>query len=215
MEAKVSGYERATFGTRSRATESARTTPRAGRSSLHMRRVTSPRALSGSSVGVMKKSSSDHNLRNVTSSRGLVTFGHLSAQDVMESEEYSSIPSILVSHDHPLHNYSHSSMETLESLLKQANLEMARETVPILLTPSTSQPNDATLTAADLSTTQPSPPQKEESESTAENTVASEVEEQTSSRYENLHEQLQKKKASLVTCRSGRSDGDLLDPEGW
>lgn len=191
-----------------------------------MRHVTSPRTVSKSSVSGMKKSSSDQNLHNLSSNSTLVTFSHLDTQDMMErSRAYTQMPAIHVSQDHSLHSQkSHdrsksvqSSLETLEGLLKQANMEMARESVPLLLNTSTSQSGDVTLSAADLNSTQPSPPQKEERDRTAEieNGGINEHEEQVSGLYENLHEQLEKKKASLGMSRDRGNDGDSLDPERW
>lgn len=223
LEAKVSGYERATFGTSVR--NDGRVTPRPTRPAMHMRHVTSPRTVSKSSVGGMKKSSSDQNLHNLSGNSALVTFSHLDTQDIMErSRAIPEMPAIHVSQDHSLQSQkSHdrsrsvqSSLETLEGLLKQANMEMARENVPLLLSTSTSQAGDVTLLTADLNSTQPSPPQKEERDRTAgiENGVVDE-QEQVSGLYENLHEQLEKKKASLGMSRDKGNDGDSLDPEKW
>lgn len=228
LEAKVSGYERATFGANVRLDGTGRITPRGTRTAAHMRRVTSPRTVSKSSVSGMKKSNSDHNLHNLSNNSTLVTFSHLDTQDMMEHHAYPQMPAILVSQDH---SYSHqpyslphdrsksvqSSLETLEGLLKQANMEMARESVPLLLNTSTSQAGDVTLSAADLNSTQPSPPQKEERDRTAEtDSSATDADgEPVSGLYENLHEQLEKKKASLGLSRDRGSDSDSLDPEKW
>lgn len=228
LEAKVSGYERATFGASARLDVTGRVTPRATRTATHMRRVTSPRTVSKSSVSGMKKSSSDQNLHNLSNNSSLVTFSQLDARDMMESRAYPQMPAILVSQDHSLRGQKYSlpqdrsrtvqsSLETLEGLLKQANMEMARESVPLLLNTSTSQTGDVTLSAADLNSTQPSPPQKEERDRTAEieNGAIDEEEEQVSGLYENLHEQLEKKKSSLGMSRDRGNDGDSLDPERW
>ena len=189
-----------------------------------MRHVTSPRTVSKSSVSGMKKSSSDQNLHNLSSNSTLVTFSHLDTQDMMErsNRAYTQVPAIHVSQDrsqksHDRSKSVQSSLETLEGLLKQANMEMARESVPLLLNTSTSQASDVTLSAADLNSTQPSPPQKEERDRPArvENGSIDEREEQISGLYENLHEQLEKKKASLGMSRDIGNDGDSLDPERW
>ena len=224
----MSGYERATFGTSVRLDGSGRVTPRGNRSASHMRHVTSPRTVSKSSVSGMKKSNSDQNLNNMSSNSTLVTFSHLETQDLMENHAHSQTPAILVSQHHshgqkpyPLpHDRSRSvqsSLETLEGLLKQANMEMARDSLPLLLNTSTSQADDVTLSAADLNTTQPSPPQKEERDRTAEKdtSVMDGDGEQVSGLYENLHEQLEKKKASLGMSRDRGSDSDSLDPDKW
>lgn len=177
----------------------------------------------------MKKSSSDQNLHDLSTNSTLVTFSHLNTQDLIESRAYPQIPAVHVSQDQSSRNqksYSlpqdhsrtvRSSLETLEGLLKQANMEMARESLPLLLNTSTSQPGDVALSTADLSSTQPSPPQKEERDGTAEveNGTSDEREEQVSSLYENLHEQLERKKASLGMSRDRGNDGDSLDPERW
>jgi len=96
-------------------------------------------------------------------------------------------------------------------------MEMARESLPLLLNASTSQPGDVTLSTADLNSTQPSPPQKEERDRTGEveNGISDEHEEQVSGLYENLHEQLERKKASLGMSRDRGNDEDSLDPERW
>ena len=225
LEAKVSGYERATFGSTSRTT-----TARGARPATHMRRVTSPRTVAKSSGSGMKKSSSDQNLQDLTRNGPLV-FSHLNTQDVMESGAYPQMPAILVSQDHGHSVHSHnsyslpqdrsrsvqSSLDTLEGLLKQANMEMTRDSLPIILNSSASQAGDVTLNTADLNTTQPSPPQKEEHEKIAEvvnGGVDEADEEPVSSLYENLHEQLEKKKASLGMSRD-KGDADSLDPERW
>lgn len=217
----MSGYERATFGTTSRTT-----TPRGPRSATHMRRVTSPRTVTKSSVSGMKKSNSDQNLHDLTSDGPLVSFGRLNSQDVMENRPYPQMPAILVSQDHghsSMHSHDRarsvqSSLETLEGLLKQANMEMARDSLPMLLNSSASQAGDVTLNTADLDSTQPSPPQKEEREKTVEivnGGVSEEDEEPVSGLYENLHEQLEKKKASLGLSRDKGGEADSLDPEKW
>lgn len=194
-----------------------------------MRHVTSPRTVSKSTVSGMKKSSSDQNLHDLSTNSTLVTFSHLNSQDLIESRAYPQIPAVHVSQDQSSHSHkSHSlpqdhrrnvrsSLETLEGLLKQANMEMARESLPLLLNTSTSQPGDVTLSAADLNSTQPSPPQKEERDRTAEveNGRSDEREDEVSGLYENLHEQLERKKASLGMSRDQRNDEDSLDPERW
>lgn len=227
LEAKVSGYERATFGTSVRLDGTGRITPRGTRNASHMRHVTSPRTVSKSSVSGMKKSNSDQNLNNVSSNSTLVTFSHLDTQDMMENHAHPQMPGILVSqhHSHSQKSYSfphdqsrsvQSSLETLEGLLKQANMEMARDSLPLLLNNSTSQAGDVTLSAADLNTTQPSPPQKEERDRTAEkDTSVIDGDGEVSGLYENLHEQLEKKKASLGMSRDRGSDSDSLDPDKW
>lgn len=221
----MSGYERATFGTSSRVT-----TPRGARP--HMRRVTSPRTVTKSAVSGMKKSISDENLQSLTDNGPLVSFNYLNSQDVMEGHQYSQIPAILVSQDHGHLGDTHkshsvpqdrsrsvqSSLETLEGLLKQANMEMARDSLPILFNSSTSQISDVTLNAADLDSTQPSPPQKEEREKTTEMVNGGTGKEESQpviSLYENLHEQLEKKKASLGMSREKGRGADSLDPEKW
>lgn len=194
-----------------------------------MRHVTSPRTVSKSTVSGMKKSSSDQNLHDLSTNSTLVTFSHLNTQDMIESGAYPQMPAIHVSQDHSSRSqksYSlpqdrsrnvRSSLETLEGLLKQANMEMARESLPLLLNTSTTQAGDVTLSTADLNSTQPSPPQKEERDRTAEieNGASDENEEQVSGLYENLHEQLERKKASLGMSRDRGNDGDSLDPERW
>lgn len=222
LEAKLSGYERATFGSSSRIT-----TPRGPRSATHMRRVTSPRTVTKSSVSGMKKSNSDQNLENLTDGGSLVSFSHANSQHVIESHPYSAMPAIFVSQDqghsvHPNTTYTdrtrsvQSSLETLEGLLKQANMEMARDSFPMLLNSSTSQITDATLNASDLSSTQPSPPQKEEREENqpvVNGRVGDEGSHSVSGDFENLHEQLDRKKASLGLSRDKAKDSDSLDPE--
>ena len=227
LEAKVSGYERATFGTNVRLDGTGRITPRGTRNASHMRHVTSPRTVSKSSASGMKKSNSDQNLNNVSSNSTLVTFSHLDTQDMMENHAHPQMPGILVSqhHSHSQKPYSfphdqsrsvQSSLETLEGLLKQANMAMARDSLPLLLNNSTSQAGDVTLSAADLNTTQPSPPQKEERDRTAEkDTSVIDGDGEVSGLYENLHEQLEKKKASLGMSRDRGSDSDSLDPDKW
>lgn len=224
LEAKLSGYERATFGSSSRIT-----TPRGPRSATHMRRVTSPRTVTKSSVSGMKKSNSDQNLENLTDGGSLVSFSHANSQHVIESHPYSPMPAIFVSQDqghtvHPNTTYTdrtrsvQSSLETLEGLLKQANLEMARDSFPMLLNSSTSQVTDVTLNASDLSSTQPSPPQKEEREENqpvVNGRVGDEGSHSVSGDFENLHEQLDRKKASLGLSRDKAKDSDSLDPEKW
>lgn len=222
----MSGYERATFGTASRVT-----TPRGARPATHIRRVTSPRTVTKTSASGMKKSTSDQNLHNLTSNGPLVSLTHVSTHDMTESHSYPPMPSILVSQDHEHSVHSHSSyaypqdrtrsvqtsLETLEGLLKQANMEMARDSLPMLLNSSTSQAGDVTLSAADLNSTQPSPPQKEEREKMPEiiNGGFGEKDESVSGSYENLHEQLEKKKASLGMSREKVVDADSLDPDKW
>ena len=223
----MSGYERATFGTASRTT-----TPRGARPAAHMRRVTSPRTVTKFSTSGLKKSSSDQNLHSLTDNGPLVSLSHLSSQDVMEGRPYPHMPAILVSQDHEHSVHSHnsysvpqdhsrsvqSSLETLEGLLKQANMEMARDSLPILLNTSAAQTADVTLNAADLNSTQPSPPQKEEREKTTELVNGGPGEEESqpvSGLYENLHEQLEKKKASLGMSRDKGRNADSLDPEKW
>jgi len=222
LEAKLSGYERATFGSSSRIT-----TPRGPRSATHMRRVTSPRTVTKSSVSGMKKSNSDQNLENLTDGGPLVSFSHANSQHVIESHPYSPMPAIFVSQDHghsvyPNTTYTdrtrsvQSSLETLEGLLKQANMEMARDSFPMLLNSSTSQITDVTLNASDLSSTQPSPPQKEEREQNqpvVNGRVGDEGSHSVSGDFENLHEQLDRKKASLGLSRDKAKDSDSLDPE--
>ena len=193
-----------------------------------MRRVTSPRTVTKTSVSGIKKSSSDQNLHSLTGNGSLVTFSHLNTQDLTESHPYPPIPAIEVSqdHGHSVHNHSsygdrtrsvQSSLETLEGLLKQANMEMARDSLPMLLNSSTSHTGDVTLSTADLNNTQPSPPQKEEREKVAEivNGGVGEKNEPASGLYENLHEQLEKKKASVGLSRDKVVDADSLDPEKW
>lgn len=194
-----------------------------------MRHVTSPRTVSKSTVSGMKKSSSDQNLHDLSTNSTLVTFSHLNTQDMIESRAYPQMSAIHVSQGHSSRSqksYSlpqdrsrnvRSSLETLEGLLKQANMEMARESLPLLLNTSTTQAGDVTLSTADLNSTQPSPPQKEERDRTAEieNGASDENEEQVSGLYENLHEQLERKKASLGMSRDRGNDGDSLDPERW
>ncbi|XP_074615287.1 uncharacterized protein LOC141858821 [Acropora palmata] len=222
LEAKLSGYERATFGSSSRIT-----TPRGPRSATHMRRVTSPRTVTKSSVSGMKKSNSDQNLENLTDGGPLVSFSHANSQHVIESHPYSPMPAIFVSQDHghsvyPNTTYTdrtrsvQSSLETLEGLLKQANMEMARDSFPMLLNSSTSQITDVTLNASDLSSTQPSPPQKEEREQNqpvVNGRVGDEGSHSVSGDFENLHEQLDRKKASLGLSRDKAKESDSLDPE--
>lgn len=97
-------------------------------------------------------------------------------------------------------------------------MEMARDSLPMLLTTSAPQSADVTLNAADLNSTQPSPPQKEEREKSAEIVNGGTGEEESqpvSGLYENLHEQLEKKKASLGMSRDKGRDADSLDPEKW
>ena len=229
LEAKVSGYERATFGTSTRLDSTGRATPRGTRTATHMRHVTSPRTVSKSTVSSLKKSSSDQNLHDLSTNSTLVTFSHVNTQDLIESRAYPQIPTVHVSQDHSLRSqksYSlpqdrsrtgRSSLETLEGLLKQANMEMARESLPLLLNTSTSQAGDVTLSTADLNSTQSSPPQREEHHRTAEveNGSSDEHKEQVSGLYENLHEQLERKKASLGMSRDRANDEDSLDPERW
>lgn len=97
-------------------------------------------------------------------------------------------------------------------------MEMARDSFPMLLNSSTSQITDATLNASDLSSTQPSPPQKEEREENqpvVNGRVGAEGSHSVSGEFENLHEQLDRKKASLGLSRDKAKDSDSLDPEKW
>ena len=182
-----------------------------------------------SSASSMKKSNSDQNLKHFTDSGPLVSFSHANSQDVTESHPFPKKPAIFVSRDngqtaYPDSSYMdrtrsvQSSLETLEGLLKQANMEMARDSLPMLLSSSTSQTDDVTLNTTDLNSTQMSPPQKEERENSSHlvnGKVGKEESEAVSDDIENLHEQLERKKASLGMSRDKGKETDSLDPEKW
>ena len=114
---------------------------------------------------------------------------------------------------HPL-NY----LGTAATFILLENVWPCNDTrIKLLLNSSTSQAGDVTLSAADLNSTQPSPPQKEEREKMPEivNGGFGEKDESVSGSYENLHEQLEKKKASLGMSREKVVDADSLDPDKW
>ena len=207
----MSGYERATFGSRPRLEGLGLGGLRSPRHSAHARRVTSPRALSRSSQ-TMKRSSSDHNLHNVSDNSALVNFSHLNGNS-MENGEYPSVPAVTVSMmDHgkaPLLNGG-GQFDRFEGLLKQASLELTHETEPVLLS---SQVGDVTPASTGRAKSEQLSPPERQAASVSPST--SDSGKDVSGNFEDLHSQLDKKKAALSGSRGTADEVPTLDPEKW
>ena len=225
LEAKISGYERATFGTRTPRREGlGHRSTRTG-SSSHVRHVTSPRLVTRPHYDGMKKSSSDHNLRSLADTSTLLTFSNLNVDDLYNSETHeraargsgrSHLTSRPQDNSHSQNTQSNSvDIESLEDLLKQATFEMSQETEPVLLSPSTAQTSDMSHSSGESSAGQLSPPQKQTA-AHSQTELRAQPDQNASEDNETLREQLEKKKAAMVMTRDQVNDDMApLDPEQW